>query len=277
MKSKVIALLKRYIFRNGYTMNDKKVSPDRVNLEYYDGDKNLGDLLSPVIVNYMLERKGIAADKKTKTSHLMAVGSLLGRPFDATVWGTGMQSFHQVNSIHKWRKVRKYDIRCVRGPLSANALRTSGYNCPDVFGDPAVLMPLIYIPENVEKEYEVIYISHFHNKSIPCPEGVKMLDIQTDDYRAFIDELNKAKKVVSSSLHGIILAEVYGIPAVFHCENRLNEILKYYDWYYSTGRYNVRMSNTIEEAISMEPMALPDLELIKEQVIGSFPYDLWEN
>ena len=176
---KFINRIKRYVFRNRYLMNGEKVIQNRVNLEYYDSVKNLGDMLSPVIVDFMLHRKKISSEKMTKTSHLLALGSLLGRPFDATVWGTGVQSFLQVTSIYKWRKFRKYDIRCVRGPLSANALRTSGYQCPDVYGDPAVLMPLIYTPENTEKEYDVLYISHFHNKKISCPEGVKTLDIQT--------------------------------------------------------------------------------------------------
>ena len=256
-------------------MNGEKVIQNRVNLEYYDSVKNLGDMLSPVIVDFMLHRKKISSEKMTKTSHLLALGSLLGRPFDATVWGTGVQSFLQVTSIYKWRKFRKYDIRCVRGPLSANALRTSGYQCPDVYGDPAVLMPLIYTPENTEKEYDVLYISHFHNKKISCPEGVKTLDIQTNDYKTFIDELCKAKKVISSSLHGIILAEVYGIPAVFHSENRMNEILKYYDWYYSTGRYSVYMANTIEEALTMQPMPLPNIQILQNNLLETFPYDLW--
>lgn len=276
MNLKSIALVRKFVFRNNYTINGNKINRHQVNLEYYDSIKNLGDLLSPIIVEFMLKKKGISANQKTDTAHLLALGSLLGHPFDATIWGTGVQSFIQVSSLYRWRKVRKYDVRCVRGPLSANALRTAGYQCPDIYGDPAVLMPWIYTPENVKKEYDVIYISHFHNKSIPCPEGVKILDIQTDDYRTFIDELCKGKKVVSSSLHGIILAEVYGIPAVFHSENRLNEILKYYDWYYSTGRYNVRMANTIEEALRMAPMSLPDLRILQNQVFESFPYDLWE-
>ena len=276
MKSSLIKLLRRYIFRNRYMINGKKIKSNHVNLEYYDAEMNLGDLLSPVIVNFMLARKGVSADKKTKTAHFLALGSLLGRPFDATVWGTGMQSFNQVSSVYKWRKIRKYDIRCVRGPLSANALKTFGYQCPDIYGDPAVLMPMIYTPANVEKEYDVIYISHFINKSLPYPESIKALDIQTDDYKLFIDELCKAKKVISSSLHGIILAEVYGIPAIFHVENRMNEILKYYDWYYSTGRYSVWMASTMEEALEMQPMPLPDIHMLQNNLLETFPYDLWE-
>ena len=107
----------------------------------------------------------ISAEQKTRTAHLLAVGSILGSPFDAVVWGTGAMSFTQIAGLYKWRKIRKYDIRCVRGPLSANALKSFGYDCPEIYGDPAVLMPLIYRPPVTEKVYEVIYISHFHNIS----------------------------------------------------------------------------------------------------------------
>ena len=85
------------------------------------------------------------------------------------------------------------------------------------------------------------------------------------------------RKVVSSSLHGIILAEAYGIPAVFLSEGRSEEILKYYDWYFSTGRSNVRMANTLVEALDMEPMEVPDLSKMQESIMEAFPYDLWEN
>lgn len=101
------------------------------------------------------------------------------------------------------------------------------------------------------------------------------LDIRTKDYQRFIDSLCKLEKVFLSSLRGIILAESYGIPAIFLCKDREVEMLKYYDWYYSTGRKNVKMANTIKEALSMEPMELPNLSLMRERLIEVFPYDLW--
>ena len=52
-------------------------------------------------------------------------------------------------------------------------------------------------------------------------------------------------------------------------------MLKYYDWYYSTGRKNVKMANIKEDILSMEPIDLPDLSLMRENLIESFPYDLW--
>ncbi len=74
-----------------------------------------------------------------------------------------------------------------------------------------------------------------------------------------------------------IIAEAYGIPAILLCEDLDNEdLFKYYDYYFSTNRYNVKVARTIEEAVTMEPMELPNnLEKLKEGLIDSFPYDLW--
>ena len=52
--------------------------------------------------------------------------------------------------------------------------------------------------------------------------------------------------------------------------------MKYYDWYFSTGRMCVKIARTMEEAIEMEPMSLPDLTGLREKLMAAFPYDLWE-
>ena len=50
---------------------------------------------------------------------------------------------------------------------------------------------------------------------------------------------------------------------------------KYVDWYRSTGRENFKFAKTIEEALSMEPMNLPELSSMRKKLMDSFPYDLW--
>lgn len=100
--------------------------------------------------------------------------------------------------------------------------------------------------------------------------------ISTHNYKYFIDEIVKSEKIISSSLHGIILAESYGVPAILLNEGIDNQLIKYYDWYYSTGRKSVKIANSIEEALSMEPMDLPDLTNMRNDLINSFPYDLWD-
>jgi pyruvyltransferase len=276
-KSRMIRML---LSRNKYTRDGSKVKKNRVNLEYYTTTINLGDALAPVIFDWMLEKNQVSAEKPTKkTTHLLTVGSLIGGSglFDATIWGSGIKSFDAVCGLGKRKYFQKFDIRAVRGPLTRQILTTCGYNCPKVYGDPGILMPLIYHPDesNTKREGIGIVQHYLSSEAVPNSVNIKNIDIQTIDYKHFIDQITSCEKIVSSSLHGIILAEAYGIPAVFLAKGRDGEILKYYDWYFSTQRRSVKAAQSIEEAISMEPMPLPDLSQMQKGLLDSFPYDLW--
>ena len=51
---------------------------------------------------------------------------------------------------------------------------------------------------------------------------------------------------------------------------------KYYDYYYSTGRKDIKIAESFEEALTMEPLPLPDLSKMRQDLFDTFPYDLWE-
>lgn len=281
MLNQILKKIYLRINRNRLDQQGANFIKNRVNLIYWKRHVNLGDALAPVIFEWMLEEKGFAAEcKAKKTCALATIGSIvdLGR-FDATIWGSGLQSFEAI--AHTARAhYKKLDIRAVRGPFTRQALLACGYNCPEVYGDPGILMPLIYSPQSVCKQDKIVLINHYSIADYPTnlPENIEALDIKTADYKNFINKLCSAKKVISSSLHGIILAETYGIPAVFLLQDIKNkEILKYYDWYYSTNRFSVSIALSLEEAIRMEPMKLPEnLDEMRDGLMQAFPYDLWK-
>ncbi len=261
------------VVRNRKKINGERLKKHRVALEYWDFEDNLGDFLAPVIVEWMLAQKGmnlqtICAGKK----HLMAVGSILGLGrFDAVVWGSGVNSFENAAHVTEQKKYRKYDVRALRGPVSRQVMTANGYDCPELYGDPAILMPLIY-PGERKKGKDYVVIEHYLKQN----SDAEKLDIKTTDYRSFIDRMLTAEIVYSSSLHGIILAESYGIPAVFIGNGMEKEWLKYYDWYYATGRYDVKIASDLQQAKRMTPMELPQLDKLQEGLQKSFPYDLWK-
>lgn len=265
--------------RNRYNREGDKAEKNRVNLEWFRDKLNLGDCLSPVVCEYMLAKKGLSFDTEvSRTKHLMAIGSVLGGrgDFDATVWGSGIMNFSGVCGVYRRKLYQKLDIRAVRGPATRLALRQCGITCPEVYGDPAVLMPLIFPCRREEKPEGTLVVPHYLDPSVENSSGFDFVDIRTEDYRSFIQRLCASEKVISSSLHGIILAESYGVPALFWNHNRDIEMMKYLDWYYSTGRMNVRMISSLEEALETEPMPLPRIDEMQKNLITSFPYDLWE-
>ena len=252
------------------------VEAGRVNVHYWrreDGGRNLGDDLSPVVVEWCRKRYGLPEKRKDwHTAQLYAIGSILGFGCqNATIWGSGLlMPSYEAKRMLCYADV---DVRAVRGPLTREYLIKYGKQCPAVYGDPAVLLPLIYMPQNGRKSYPVSVIWHFMQRR-KVPEGVHLIDIQTDDYEMVIDEISASERIVSSSLHGIILAEAYGVPAVYFQENGTVPF-KFRDYYYSTGRTEIPVAKTLEEAFTITPAALPDLKEMQALLLDTFPQDLW--
>lgn len=241
---------------------------------------NLGDSLGEVIIRFLLDQKGINIDAPiSKTRHFYCVGTNIhGAYQDATIWGSGIyppQS--RLEAFLQKLSRRKLDIRAVRGPLTKQVLEKYGHQCPNIYGDPAILMPLIYNP-NLEKKYDYIVIPQFiKEKQFRSDHPTEhIISMNTDDYKYVIDEIVSSKMVYTSSLHGIILAESYGVPAVLYRGLELYKDFKFLDYYYSTGRTNITIAESFEEALKMEPQPLPDLSKMRQDLFDTFPYDLWE-
>lgn len=294
IKEKTIQEVKVFLLRNRiqlYFPNLKTVK-NRVNLNYFhaefskgkvkakdSGLRNLGDTLSAPVVEYALRQKGLRMNQPTeKTHHLYAIGSILLMGYqDATVWGSGMfvaPSF--IRTLFHRAPFRKLDIRCVRGPLTRKELLRIGHKCPEIYGDPGCLMPLIYKPQ-VEKTLDYLVIPHYSMEKqiaglVPAENIASMA---TDDYKTVIDKICSAKKVISGSLHGIILSESYGVPTIFYQDRSAHFNFKYADWYQSTGRTFGVTTTDLMEAIAMDAGAVPDLTDMQRQLLEVFPYDLW--
>jgi pyruvyltransferase len=251
---------------------------------YKDSRWNLGDSLGFVVVSYMLEKKGLSLDTWVrKRKHLGSIGSYVFTSFQhLTIWGGGAL-FHPKDFRTLFYKFlcrypfSKYDFRAVRGPLTRNAVMECGHKCPEVYGDPAILMPYIYSPQ-YRVTRDILVIPQFYTEAEFRQKNpdLYMISMNTDDYKSVIDAIVSSKKVITSSLHGIILAESYGVPAVFFRGLGKRIDFKYLDYYYSTGRKDVKIAESFEEALEMEPMPLPDLSELQEGLLKSFPYDLWD-
>ncbi len=265
--------------RNSFKLldiNDKAVS-QRVNLNYWAVKPNLGDALSPVVVDYLLQQKGLTREVEVaKTTHLYAIGSLLTSGVqDCVVWGSGILNPRNCQILEG----RVLDVRATRGPITRIILQDCGYDAPTVYGDPAVFLPEIYRPSARVKQAKYGFIIHWEGSSyfgdldkITSLDS-KIIDIKTCDYKQFVDEVVSVECVVSSSLHGIIIAEAYGIPAILIKPEM--DFLKYYDWYYATKRFDFPMITSFEELASCNAPALPDTETMRNSLRKVFPYDIF--
>jgi pyruvyltransferase len=207
---------------------------------------NVGDSLQIPIVGHFLN-VNINPVGKDEGKKLMVIGSELHRARKGDViWGQGIRK-----TIH--RTLRGVKVLAVRGVLAHEYIH--GVKIPDVYGDPALLMPLIYNPET-EKKHKIGIIPHFSDKD-NHPDG-HVIHVSLH-WRDFIKEILSCERIISSSLHGIILAEAYGIPAEWAIfGNTWKWRLKYFDYLTGTGR-------EIQYPGELPP--IPDLKAVQKRLI----------
>lgn len=162
-----------------------------------------------------------------------------------TIWGTGIINNHQIPYITG----RPTNICAVRGPLTRTALIEKGYDCPEVYGDPILLISQLYKPNIKKSQYEYGIIPHYTDKNNPTirelqDKGFKVIDIQEyNRWQDFVDDIYQCKYILSSSLHGLIVAESYSIPSVWvgFTDYIDGWDFKFKDYYLSLQKEDVQM------------------------------------
>lgn len=219
------------VYINGFTMGSEKSLHHR----------NWGDELNYFFLQEIMEDVTLKTFRRGKdTPYYLFIGSILEDAYvwndEAIVWGSGVPR----NKAPR-KKLKK--IYAVRGPLTRETLINAGNDCPEVYGDPALLLPYYYNPQ-IEKKYKIGIIPHWTSrperyiseKILNDPE-VKI--IKMGGYKKWtdvIDEILSCEYIVSESLHGLIVAEAYGIPNVWAYMNFSSQNIKYHDFFLSLDK-----------------------------------------
>lgn len=232
--------------------------------------ENAGDLLGPHLIYRILRKAGLNVKKIQKGNRLVSIGSVLhfARNGD-TIWGTGVNGKVDPN-LHKFTNIH---IKALRGPLTAQFLNSKNIETPDVYGDPGILTSKFW-PRSNDASGETIYIPHMRELVDPNISSRFKVISPLMNLELFINEIQKSSKVVSTSLHGIIIAESYGIPAVLVENNSGETLFKYNDYFKGTGRDNVLICKDFNSALNNTP-SIPRLEKYQDDLLNSFPYQLW--
>ena len=175
-----------------------------------------------------------------KHPDLMFIGSLVEEFVtpNSVIWGSGAISGEKPLR-HKPAKVC-----AVRGKLTRQYLLKQGVGCPEVYGDPALLLPYVYQPK-VEKKYKVGVIPHIHDldnsiiKKLLQDDQFHLIKFNNyGNWRTVIDEINMCEMIVSSSLHGLIISDAYNIPNLWiRLSNKIEGgNFKYLDYFSAVSR-----------------------------------------
>lgn len=211
---------------------------------------NFGDWIGPYLFLKITGKLPMYSSRRIafRQNSFFSVGSVL-RDFESqdkiTVWGSGIISKANVFA-------RPLKIFAVRGPYTKRRCDELGFQCPETYGDPAILMPRFYTP-TVSKgmNYKLGIIPHFMDLEIAKAlyseiDNVSIIDV-TQPIESVIDSIFECEYTISSSLHGLIVSQTYGIPSAWghfskiHLDGEGGSGIKFHDYLDSASqKFDVR-------------------------------------
>jgi succinoglycan biosynthesis protein ExoV len=203
-------------------------------LHYFQGNiPNFGDDLNPFIFENLLSE----LFKREDDLNFYGIGSILDNRVPEKdkniIFGTGVRGI-QVNYPSK-----NWDVRFVRGPISAKALQC------DYIADAAYCLPLLpkslfnVQPQVKKYKYSFVpYFRHIENTLLINSfedNGIHIIS-PVAPLRQVIDEIAASEFVICGAMHGAIVADILRVPwvrfvyGVHGYESRFVSELKWADW-----------------------------------------------
>ena len=130
-----------------------------------------------------------------------------------------------------------WDIRCVRGPLTAEKV-----GVPEALGivDPAVLVPDMPDFQNLPKRHKRTFVPHWESAvaglwPVTCATvGMHYIDPR-GEAKDVIREIAQSELIVAESMHGAILADAFRVPWVAVATSDSINSFKWRDWAATVG------------------------------------------
>ena len=209
---------------------------------------------------------------------LYTIGSLIQILSDGdAVWGTGMNG----GTAELWKVPRELHVYATRGPISLEFLRRHGFDTGRVSRtfDPGSLVGALFADEigwlraqSAHRRQNFILIPHYRDEAamrrIYAAHADHIRSVDTP-FLELLGEILSADLVVSSSLHGLVMAEALGVPAVWHRPLMGEDELKFNDYYLGTDRWRILRADNLTEALRAAPMRLPVFDT--DAMLATFP------
>jgi hypothetical protein len=246
-------------------------------------EKNFGDWIGPLLFENMSGKEAIfCMPTQLRAGYTtFTVGSILHwiKVADKVdVWGSGI-----IRKDIAFKRPRK--TFAVRGPRSRKRMIELGYNCPEIYGDPALTMPLLF-PISKEPQYELGIVPHFVDAGLVKDAFAGRDDIRIIDVRSpplvVAQEIASCHRIASSSLHGVIVAHAYGVPSMrLVLSDRLaGDGVKFADYAEAFGvreslptlNLKGKCPTKAEMQFIMDCVWLPEVKEIQRQLVESCPF-----
>lgn len=244
---------------------------------------NYGDILNPHVLSYVSGRDVVWAS--AMDADIVAIGSVMNvvnkrvseNQKPVYVWGTGMMESEQMDIAHGAA------ITLVRGPLTATRLEMD--DLP--WGDPGLLADEALDVSGTGKTHKYGVIPHWMQNSAPevsellsALPNAAHINMMTQDVKQTTQDIANCEVILSSSLHGLIVADSLGIPSIWIDTGRIgtHTRFKFFDYALSVGRamaapFNIKtlLSSGIPE-VNVDYFV--NLPAIKDTIKRAFPSEL---
>ena len=232
--------------------------------------QNFGDHLAHIVVTKILADAGLFLEQAVpRPARLLTIGSILHRAIDGdTIWGSGVNGLMDP----KRHTFTHLDVRAVRGPKTREFLAQRGIDAPETYGDPGLLVERL-LPQwrDRKRTRRYVFVPNMHD--LPITQGWGEAVSPFSPWNVCFDRIAESELVIASSLHALVVAEAYGIPARYVRLSETEGLFKYEDYVLGTGRPDLEFARTIDEALEMGGMPPPKFDA--DKLLAAFPFDLW--
>jgi pyruvyltransferase len=207
-----------------------------VELKQFTKYPNAGDVASEVVVSRVTEHAvRVIGEGNASSPNLIAIGSILHWADEfSIVWGTGLIAQSQRLSR------RPMLTLATRGQLTRRRLAELGIDSPTLVGDPGVLIAEIF-PAIPPRIYKFGVVPHYFDLNegfvARAAEAGAAIINPLSPLEDYLARLSSCELILSSSLHGLIFAHAYGIPAAWVkiSDRVIGDGFKFLDYYSSIG------------------------------------------
>lgn len=185
--------------------------------------RNFGDALAPLLLQRFADLKV----EWSPISHakVASVGSILEHIpplWDGYILGSGMLRENSPLHLHGMKSGITAKILALRGPLTARVI-PGNY----ALGDPGILADELVGPQ--ERKWDLGILPHFTDTElepkfralIPKEHSVCVIKPGNDPLTV-LREIGSCRRLVTSSLHGMIVADAFGIPRRVEYTNKMD-------------------------------------------------------
>ena len=245
--------------------------------------RNFGDDLNYYFLKQIIDtNKQIKFYNKNNKENYLTIGSIISDTFvdnKTIIWGSG------IISENRGFTKKPYKILAVRGPKTRNVLLQHNIDCPEVYGDPALLLPYYYYPY-VQKKYKIGIIPHWTHindeilNKFKNNDNIIIINFNTyDNWQTIIKQILSCDFIVSESLHGLIISDTYKIPNYYVSFGELKQDFKYEDYFLSIGKtpyksYQITNNTTINDLLNLQNSVDNTFNINLQKLVNVCPFKL---